>query len=369
MTSTVNREAFNETHATSIRMDLKRLREVGIFIRVKVDGVTKLSTSTTWDEFGIPKTDMRSQRLRKGRKTLVSQEFADQAHCLAVRVRQNLELFSYALSGFMPYRWIPVTAYATWRTRHMALEEAMRVLAQNYDYTAEIQQLTDAMRQIGYEAVISMRARGEGPSDQDVFIAHLVEKAVRELPTYETMQSLLTVSYESAFLEDTADLRSRELALETASLDQERIRAERAAVEEMHRLELERARTQIQSMASPWEEMLKGFEERIASDVVHAMETIQRQGYVPGKTATMLKGLREMYQVMSVAKNHDVEQALDRIEQSLNVPAPAPTPGNRSLAYNVEAVKEALDNMLTATHQQLTSPQQRSAGYEALELD
>lgn len=335
---------------TTIRMELKRLRDLGILVDVSISGLNLLCTSSTWDEFGVPESDERRRRLKKGRKNIVSSAFVNKATSLSVRIRQNLERYSYSLTGFAPFRWIPASAYFVWREEHDSLCRQLADLVASYDEAAEREQLAASMTTIAGEAYASLSARKQPNVSQEQYTAQIVAAALAKLPSAATIKAAIKAEYRTAVLEDNTDVAQRLAALDKAELEHEQIRVEQDKVKEMHRLEMEAARSRIATMASPWDEMLQQFEAQLFEASDAAMQTMQKHGYLPGKTADALKGLRQMYEVMCVAKSDRIETALATIESAL-ASKPAKIQGQPERSYDVELVRGALTQLAETTKQ------------------
>lgn len=341
-----------------VRFELRKLRELGALVDVDIDGINSLYTSTLWEELGVPENDKRRQKLGKGKKSLVPEVFSNKCVSLAVRVRQNLERYSYPLASFHPYRWIPVTAYFEWREKHEALCKELDDLIDSYDDQAAIEELKATMRDIANEAYVAILSRnGQFVEDFGAFASRLITLAIAKMPTKEVLKQRMRVSYKTAILEDTADIEARLAELDQKEIERTQLRCEAEKVREMHRLELEKARQQMEQITSPWDEMLKQFEAQFYQKVIAASEMIRKHGYLPGKTAESLKEARHLYDVLCVAKNERVEQALNQIESAL-ASKPLRIAGQPERSYDVELVKSALGTvaaMLNDTVQSVTS--------------
>lgn len=334
----------------TIRMDLRRLRDLGILVDVSINGLNLLYASSTWDEFGVPEEDERRKRLKKGRKNVTSSAFANKATSLSVRFRQNLDRYSYSLTGFAPFRWIPASAYFVWREEHDRLCQQLAELVASYDEAAERQQLSEAMTAVASEAYDAQCSRTQPKLSREQYTAQIVAAALARLPSAETIRNSIKASYRTAILEDNTDVARRLAELEQAELEQDHIRVERVKVQEMHRLEMEAARERIATMANPWDEMLQQFEAQLYDAAAEAMTMMQKHGYLPGKTAESLKGLRQMYEVMCVAKNERIEDALTKIESALAA-KPDQIQGQTKRSYDVELVRTSLEHMATMMRQ------------------
>ena len=117
------REAFGENPQRNVQLELKVLREKGLLVDLEIRGAGMFSRTLTSVETGIAdwSDDQRVSQYTKGSKLLGPQDKIKSIKSVEVSLRNNLEKYTFRVTGFSPYRWLPFTAYAEWRERHEIL--------------------------------------------------------------------------------------------------------------------------------------------------------------------------------------------------------------------------------------------------------
>lgn len=350
-----------------VHFELQRLRDEGALVDINVSGISMLSAGVRWEELGIGESDTRRARFSRGRKQLFPQKLAGKLTSLETQIRGNLDKHSFGITGFQPYRWVPVNAYFAWREKHDALVEefaaAKQALLDSYDDAADA--LAQDFAIIAHQAYTSLQAMGDTTNTRDEFVDEVVRIALAKLPARERIEQEMVIDYRTAILEDTADVEARIATLEAERAEYEKARAAQAAewekqntvaeeerlkrrkMEEMHRMELQKAREQLDSMRSPWDEVVGAFHQQIAQEVQEILGVINKNGFVPGQTARRIKGLREMYDMLAVQRDEDIETALSQIEASL-VAKPKKHREKGEHAYDASIVEMALHSLVDA---------------------
>lgn len=358
-----------ERNVSVVRFELQRLRDEGALVDIEVTGISMLSAGIRWEELGIGESDVRRSRFGRGRKHLFPQKVAGKLSSLESRIRANLEKYSFIVTGFTPYRWVPVGAYFKWREEHDALveefEAAKQALLDEYDAAQEA--LAQDFATIAHQAYTALCATADNDIEMSraQYVDEVIEIALAKLPSKERITHELRVDYKTAILEDTADIEARIAALEQERIEYEKAMTERHAeqqkrstreneerlkrrkMEEMHRMELEKAREQLDSMRSPWDEVVGAFHGQIAQEVQEILGVMNKHGFVPGQTARRIKGLREMYDLLAVQRDEDIETALSQIEASL-VAKPKKHRVKGEHAYDASIVEMALHSLVDA---------------------
>jgi hypothetical protein len=101
------------------------MRELGVLVDVDVHGTSMFTARATWNELGIPEEDTRRKRLKRGTEDLIPKVYIGRLRSLEARFRQSLDKHSFDVAGFRPYRWVPFTAYESWRGEWDRLQEEL----------------------------------------------------------------------------------------------------------------------------------------------------------------------------------------------------------------------------------------------------
>jgi len=239
-----------EGQISTVSLDIARMRELGVLVDIDIHGTSMFTARATWSELGIPQDDTRRKRLKRGSKDLIPHIYIGRLRSLETRFRQSLEKHSFILQGFRPYRWIPFTAYESWRedwaTLQAELDELKADILDHYDDFIDAIAADFAL--IAHEAWSAIRARrsssfpspsqgegwGEGAfvlitdhgtfENLDAFTDHVISRAIAQMPPREKIQGALYVDYHNAIITTGTDLeaeRLRQEQLRTAS-EQER---------------------------------------------------------------------------------------------------------------------------------------------------
>jgi hypothetical protein len=341
----------------AVRLDIRRMRELGVLVDIDVHGTSMFTARASWDELGIPREDTRRKRLKRGSKDLVPHEYVGKLRSLEARFRQSLEKHSFVLQGFRPYRWVPFTAYEAWRQDWARLQAELADL--KADILAHYDDFVDAIAadfaQIAREAWDAIRARrpagagefalvtGDGAfEDVDAFVDHVVGRATAQMPPRGAVERSLYVDYRNATVVTGADveaewLRQEQLATareqerarqhqawqeaqaqqrlfdiearEAEELSRLRVQEEQAKLAAMRHAELEHARRQLDQMTSPFTEVVEQFRAQIHRDVQEIAASIRKNDHVRGRVAERARGLLDLYRLLGAA-TASVEAAL-----------------------------------------------------------
>jgi len=367
----------------TVSLDIARMRELGVLVDIDIHGTSMFTARASWAELGIPREDTRRKRLRRGSKDLIPHLYIGRLRSLETRFRQSLERHSFVLQGFRPYRWVPFTAYEAWRAGWADLQAELAEL--KADILTHYDEFVDALAadfaQVAHEAWDAVRARrpagagefalvtSQGAFDSlDAFTDHVVARAVAQMPSPDQIERGLYVDYKNALVVTGADLEAEHLHTEQLYTEQAQERTRqveewarqhklRLEVEEaeqasgirlaaMRQAELEHARRQLQNTVSPFAEVFEQFRARIYEDVQEIATSISRNGHVRGKVAERARGLLDAYRLLGAASGDDeLEAALLELRARLNQ-----RPANDNGRYDTAAVRAALDDIATLTH-------------------
>ena len=361
----------------AVRMEIGKLLETGLLIDLDLHGFSMLSTSVSWEELGMSPEDERRQRTTRGRKALVPKEY-DNLASIETRLRTTLDSFSFSVSGFRPWRWLPFSAYQAWRERHDAIVAELE--ERKCEIIAHLAELVDA--NVAYFREVARRAwrSYHTPSDAsviktpsgrffagyDAFESFIVDSALAEMPTADQIRHGIFVEYHTGYLltdAEGAEIRARTVAAQAeeskAAAEAQRawqaVEAEARAARQLERereieltqremqaravrqAEYEHARQQLSGIVSPIGEVVEQFRGQIFESVTKAAESIQTLGYVHGKTAEKLTSLRGLYDMIAgVTNDTELEEALDALQAAMQAP------GAGEARYNLIAVENAI---------------------------
>lgn len=361
-----------ETNVATLNLDLSRLLNNGFLIDVNLHGFSKLRVSVTWEELGMHAGDWRRTRMTKGTKHLAPKIYTSRLTSLEVRMRQILTQYTFDVSWFQPWRWLPFSAYDAWRETWDAKLEELESLKDDilHKYESIVQDNITYFKAVAQRAWTSYQvpstestletASGKVYNGYKSFEDAVVLEALAKMPSKDEIQhgiyadyrvSILTIPDDfSAHLsrdskaeaeaqeawaraqEAMAEKRLIELEADSAHL------AQQAKYDAIKAAELEHAREQLGAL-SPLQEVIESFRARIHADVVSIAESITKNGHIPGKVAEKARGLRDLYDIMAEATGDiELKTVLERLNRSLNRTPALPGDGK----YNLASVQAAL---------------------------
>lgn len=318
-------------------VQLKQLRQLGLLIDIDVRGVSMFSASATFAEWGIADADAESKdRLSGGMEYLIPKVYVKQIRSIESGARQLLDDYAVKnITGFAPRRWMPFTAYPTWKAKHeqkaAELEGVKRDIIRKYDElktlaAADFAKIARrAWRSItahGYDAIL---VKGRAFEDEDEFVGHVVSRAMLKFPAKADIKKNMRLEYYTSILEDDADVAQRLLDEERTQSEREALRRSsewadaeaQARLESMQQAELERARRQLAEMGSPLDEVVNALRSRLKTDVQSILAGVQKNGFLRGKVAEKGAGLLELYDLMSVANDWELRNKLAALRTAI----------------------------------------------------
>jgi len=355
----------------TVQLDIARMKELGVLVDVDLHGFSMFTRRATWSELGIDGKSVRRKRLKRGSKDMLPKQYMSTLHSLSTRFRQSLDRHSFVLEGFKPWRWVPFTAYEAWQD--------------------------ECPKDAGDFALVT---RGGTFGSRDEFKAHVVNRALAQLPTPEQIESGLYATYRNAMVATGADVESewaretelaaqREIAWQEARTIEEEERAKRRQIEIevadaehqaevqrrererrmrlMRQAELEHAKEQLAETVNPLQEVVEQFRAQIHADVLEIRDSIASNGYIHGKVAKRAKGLLDTYRILGAATGDaELEDSLVALRGQLQKRT-----ADGKQTYDVAAVEGALKDVATLTHEAAVEVAKRAGAHTragALEL-
>ncbi len=337
----------------SVKMELSFLRTQGILVDLNITGTGMFQKTPNWVELGIPDfaSDRRATQFTKGAKYLYPEEKVRAIKSFESRLRQNLDKYSYEVTGFKPFRWLPYTAYQSWRAKHDEIinaandfiqkeliachDECMNYIAAAYTEIAEAAWLsattgeTDRGRRTQkYQHIIlwDKNKRESLQLDHEGFVSYIVAQALSQVPTPEQITNKLRFDYTTALVYGEEDAAADEAAAaniraqieferEKADLENQMLREQarkqawdnqqdqlrqEELLEAMRQAEYDHHRQQLQETVSPFVEV---YRQAIVQFIDHAkdiLESIQKNKHIRGKVAERGRGLLDIYNLLVI---------------------------------------------------------------------
>jgi len=304
------------------RLHLAQMKEAGLLIDLDIHGTSQFTVRASYAEMGISADDVRTERLRAGTKDLFP-GYSKRLRSLETRARANLAKYSFNVSAFGGWLWLPWTAYPSWREGHdliVAELDAVKtelldayddIAEQNRQYFAEVGGRAWKALLSGYvpgDKVVIVTTDGQAFEDRDRFIEYVVQRALSKMPLPGEIDATLRIDYRTSILasadeveaESAAIAQARAAVAEAHARQAEAHRAEHQAelqvwvqkseaeaqIEAFRKAELEHARRQLAQMGSPIDEALDGLRANLYDAVANLLAGIRKNGGFRGQAST-----------------------------------------------------------------------------------
>jgi hypothetical protein len=342
----------------------------------------------SWMEIGIAEftADPRVAQFTKGSKFCWRREDVLELKSVEVALRQLLEKYTFKVDGFYPYRWLPVTAYKTWREKHDALvarglDIKARMIASHHDIVDEIADEYAAIAEaawtsitgngLDYVLVENKKTNERVPFNHEQFVSTIVDTTVKLIPTQDEIEAKLNFDYVTAMVQGQEDMAADEAAaakirgqvtlerefnaLEVSAkaeelrsqawMNQIAQRERQIQLDAMREAEAEHARAQLKQMVDPFAEVFTALRSQFAQDAADILESVKKNGFVRGKVAERGRGLIEMFDLMAVQDDYELRGKLMALKNALG-PVSVDSP-----ARDTEQVKALLEEVMELERQ------------------
>lgn len=369
-----------ESRVLSVQVQLDILRKQGLLVDLNITGTGMFTKSASYDEVGFARDsekDARYDWIKPGTKFVIPEAPVKRLKSIESRMRQIIDKYARKVTGFYPYRWLPFTAYQSWKE---AWEEAKAdfyavkdEIISNRDSYVDV--VADEYTRIAHNAWKSIKAQGykwaivDGKAvDEDLFVDYIVAKAVALIPTEDEIEEKLQADYVTAMVYGKADVArdeadaaaireqidlNRKLTQIEVSRAAEAARAEawniQAAqterelkIEAMMQAELEHARAKLKTITSPFEEVFTALRNEFAEQAEAILANIKKNGFVRGKVAEKGRGLIEMFDLMCTHDDRELRYRLEVLKSSLGEAGTKQDADTR----NVDVIKSTLEEII-----------------------
>lgn len=353
----------------------RELRENGLLVDLSVHGVSQFYARVDWTlDLGIPKEDVRRERLTPGRKALIPD---GKLKSLETRARRCLERHSLEIAAFGGYRYIPDTAFWDWKEQHDAIVQQWEdeIEAKCADWDNLLYQLETDFSKMARETYLTLLGRRHTESNGDVetvldqyptmqdFVSAVVGKAKSKLPTRAEIRATCRITVRPATF--MLDHETEAMLLEAATLNVERqrkwdelnywkrreqaeaqeaeakaksaeqeqiqqealLRVERVETERRQRhktealreAQLEMARESLAEMGSPFQQVIHGLRGQILQTTEELLTNVRKHGRVLGKTNEKATNMIAMFRLLNAAGDNELESKLTELQSELTI--------------------------------------------------
>jgi len=394
-----------------VKYNLDQLRKEGLLVDLNVSGIGMFIKTASYAEMGWSENgeDERRSKLTRGSKFLIPEEQVKRLRSIEVRMRQLLKDCSYDVTGFRPYRWVPVNAY--WQKFRPNFEklkvefyQAKEEILTNLDgyqdmIAAEFASLAETswksitaispdidLRNYpalagGYEyAIVNGKV-----FNRTQFIDAMVEDSLRSIPTHARIEAELVADYVPAMisvdhdeqvdeLERQAAQSRRQAAQADADLAHEKARHEikelwleeqerEAKIDAMFAAEASHIRQQLNTIVDPYAEVYQQLSDQIVRDAQSILESIKTNGYVRGKVAEKGRGLVEIFDLLAVKDNRELRAKLIELRSAIG-----PDKSEGGSERSTTAVAGILEQIIDMEHQAVANLLEGPTRFSQLEI-
>jgi len=184
------------------------LRKQGLLVDLNITGTGMFSKAASWAELGIAdiEEDKRSTQFTRGQKILIPDGMVKRLKSVKARMSQALERTSYKITDFVPYRWLPFTAYASFKTEWEKLivefaEVKTEIIQDRSKYVDEMAVLYTEIAKASWKSITAQNYYKPGEEwSLDIFVDRIVKGAVDIIPTVEEITTKLNAGYVTALV-------------------------------------------------------------------------------------------------------------------------------------------------------------------------
>lgn len=355
-----NRKRISEAAEVSpeqvrtIQVNLRRLREEGALVAIHCYGMSITERGATRAERGISDDDVRAKSISSGRVKTLPSKLCGELLTLRELSRSRLDdpFTSFNITGFKPWKYIPVKRFSAWLKSQHELEaewvrvklECVRALPAFRKDEMERWEAVAKRSWASLWANASKKAKGVIKVDghqytrnmEDVFTARLVDHALACIPTASLIGGL-ELSWEVAGIETSSALARevRDEAKAEAETAEARVKTA-AATEEvraMQRVVSERLREQLKAMPDPGVEMIQQLRGAVGQTARSVRESLEEKGRFYKGTSNAVTSLTEKFDAVNPGDD-ELEVLIARLRASMY---------RNDEGYNYQAIRGSLE--------------------------
>lgn len=329
-----------------ITLDLDRLAQLGLLVRVEVTGIHQFRRRATWELFGVAAKDVRRQNITQGMIACWTVKQVQQLESIEEQIRAHLVKYSHGIDWFAPWRYVrrgtgdrghpQESPYWTWRLDFEQLQATLAALVEEMttpaayaaaraEYTAQLQVMAEeawpAMER-RLQILASYLADGAAVEipDKDVWMQGQVDKALERFPSVATIRSTVRArAYYQQIANPLAVIeyqRQVAEARQAAAVDAIRADVQREAIEQEI---LNSTVIQLLQLQEPVAQMLNETPADIGRMVVETLELLFEGGRFQHTSKEKVRGWLPLYRLMSGSREPAVEAALAAAAAALPV--------------------------------------------------
>ena len=281
-------EAVTGETVNTVALDLQRLLERGLLIRIHVHGTGLFNSALSFEELGIQTASLEG-KAKAARRIIDTQmdnrlnSWGAQCRQAAIRYASKLESVD-ALTASASWRFLLYSAYEDFKTRWQelmslgrqikadALDELDNIRRENREYYEErARENWDALQaRYPYGTALAVPGYTFGPDDRQAYLEWIVAQAMAAIPTAADVEAKIYADYQTSALFITTLPDS-------------------AAHSAIWREETERARAELESSTSAIRELLSQLFAQLAEGTQTLLDGYAKNGQFRGRSLDVAK--------------------------------------------------------------------------------
>lgn len=343
-----------------VRLDLRRLKELGVVVKVSVKGTSLLSRRTTRAELGMTQGDARIRYTTTGATWRIDPADAKSIRSIETRLHQVLDRYSFDIDGVGAF--VPFTAFSDWKAEYDRLsgmfdEVKLRIMNGRNKHIEKLQEHFAGVASQSWASIMGQRHQGQQWSFDDRanppveidgrrfetfdgFAAYVINRAMDGVPTSEELQEKLSVSFTVAVVAMGSEFEREFAAVERARVEAaearhaaqlEAVRSDslRRQAEEQHRQEIariqaetrlfeEQTRRELAETVSPFAAMFDQLRQMMLADASAVIESLGKNGRLVGPSVTRAENMIETFRLMNASNDTELEALMRDLEGRIN---------------------------------------------------
>lgn len=355
-----------------VRVDFQALQRDGALLQIHCFGLSAIERKATNAERGIADDDPRANRLSAGRIKTIPGRFAKQLVSVRESARSSLDRASFDVTGFRPWRYVPVRAFENWLETQQSYEQRFDALKLECAEAMDEFVVNEVGRcqELAGKAWLALWANAEkrgryyevtvdgvtylrNDSQRQEFVERMTEHALSKIPSRNDIMDSMRLYWSvgnvslwssveqeranhEAALAETREARARQAVAHREAHEAElAIRNATAEHETMRQVLAERIREQLTHIPDPGVEIVEQLRRRTGDAARSVSESLSAKGRLYRGTRAALDGMVDRFDLLNHGDD-ELEQAIAELRQKLSV-------GNDG--YDYEGMARALANI------------------------
>ena len=358
----------------TIQIKLRQLRDNGVLLKIHCMGTSAIDGKASNAERGIADDDPRAKRLTAGRIKTIPDEYASKLVSLREASRTLLDNISFDITGFRPWRYVPVEGFAKWLASQEAYEAEFNATKEACANAIEAFKASELervanMAERNWRAIWANAERRGELYEVKVdglvytkrmfaeFERNMYQHTISRIPSATEIMANMSLSWEVGGLENAADVmndvvgelsaeeamhkarRAENIAALDALESGRELRKANAEQEEelktMRAVVAERIKAQLQALPDPGVEMIEQIRDTTGNVARSVRQSIDDKGRLYKGSSIAINNMVERFDTLNQGDN-ELEALINELRARMSVGA-----GN----YEYSAIGNTLRNI------------------------